>query len=85
MAISSLHPEMPADELHAIAVGFNSVNEANIILQHTNCSKATRQMVVAKLYLFDDKELRSIPEYYHDDIHAVAQQKLGDPTVTATG
>jgi len=85
MAISSLHPEMTADDLHAVAVGFSSVDEANMILQHRNCAESTRQMVVAKLHLFDQKEFRKIDENYHSDIVAVTQQRFGDPTATATG
>lgn len=85
MAISSLHPEMAADDLHAVAVGFGSVEEANMVLQHPNCSKSTKQMVVAKLHLFDQKEFKKIDDNYHSDIVAVAQQRFGNPTATATG
>lgn len=82
MSISSLNPEIPADDLHAIAVGFNSVEEADLILKHSNCSKSTKQMVVAKLYLFSEKDFKNIPNDYHSDIIAVAQERFGDPTAT---
>ena len=82
MAISSLHPEMTADDLHAVAVGFSSVDEANMILQHRNCAESTRQMVTAKLHLFDQKEFKNIPDNYHGDIIAVAKKRFGDPTAT---
>jgi hypothetical protein len=85
MSISSLNPEIPADDLHAIAVGFSSVKEANMVLQHPNCSESTRQMVVAKLHLFDQKEFGKIDDNYHSDIVAVTQQRFGSPTATATG
>lgn len=81
MSICSLNPETPADDLHAIAVGFSSLKEANLILGHPNCSEPTKQMVVAKLYLFDQKEFKNI-DNYHSDIVAVAQQRFGDPTAT---
>jgi len=84
MAISSLHPGMSPDDLHAIAVGFNSVEEADIILKHSNCSKSTKQMVVAKLHLFSEKDFKNIPDNYHSDIIAIAQQRFGDP-MAATG
>ncbi len=82
MPISSLNLEMTADDLHAVAVGFGSVEEANMVLQHPNCSESTRQMVTAKLHLFDQREFKSIDETYHGDIIAVAQQRFGDPTAT---
>ncbi len=82
MAISSLHPEMSPDDLHAIAVGFSSVKEANMVLQHPHCSEPTKQMVVAKLHLFSEKDFKNISDDYHDDIIAVAQQRFGDPRAT---
>jgi hypothetical protein len=77
MAISSLNPEMPTDDLHTTAVKFDSVKEADLILQHPNCSESTKQMVVAKLKLFDKKEFGQVDSSYHSDIVAVAKQKNG--------
>lgn len=78
---SSLHPGMSPDDLHTVAVGFGSVEEANMILQHPSCSESTRQMVTAKLHLFDQREFKNI-NAYHGDIIAVAKKRFGDPTAT---
>ena len=85
MPISSLNQEMSPETLHDLASTFSTVSDANLILGHPNCAEKTEQMVVAKLHLFDDNELQSIPQDYHPKIHEVVQKKFGGPTATATG
>lgn len=85
MPISSLNREMSPETLHDLASTLSTVGDANLILWHPNCAEKTKQMIVAKLHLFDDDDLQSIPQDYHPKIHEVAQKKFGDPTATATG
>ncbi|HNW20041.1 MAG TPA: hypothetical protein PLX67_00690 [bacterium] len=77
MPIVSISQGLSSDDLHVTALGCKTVEEADIILNHPQCAETTRQMVVAKIKLFDKKEFNQVDENYHSDIVAVAKQKNG--------
>jgi len=52
--------ETTTEDLHAFAITSRSVDEFNLILNHENCGEATQQMLIAKLHLFEDEELKKI-------------------------
>ena len=55
MPIVSISQGLSSDDLHVTALGCKTVEEADIILNHPQCAETTRQMVVAKIKLFDKR------------------------------
>jgi len=67
------------EELHALAIGCATMDEASAILDNPHCAEKTKNLILAKIQLFDKAELARVnknPEQYHPDIVRVARRKL---------
>ena len=67
------------EELHALAIGCRTLDEASAILDNPSCAEKTKNLIMAKIQLFDKAELTRVnknPEQYHPDIVRVARRKL---------
>ena len=67
------------EELHTVAIRCRTMEEASAILDNPNCAKKTKNLVLAKVQLFDKAELaktEKTTEQYHPDIVKIAQKKL---------
>ena len=67
------------EELHTISIGCRTLDEASTILDNPNCAEKTKNLILAKVQLFDKAELTKVnknPEQYHPDIVRAAQTKL---------
>ena len=68
-----------SQELHTLAIGHKTLAEASAILDNPSCAEKTKNLVLAKVQLFDKAELAKAiktPEKYNPDIVQVARRKL---------
>ena len=68
-----------SQELHTLSIGCKTLTEASAILDNPSCAEKTKNLVLAKVQLFDKAELAKAiktPEKYNPDIVQVAQRKL---------
>ena len=68
-----------AEALHTLSIGCRTLDEASAILDNPHCAEKTKNLILAKIQLFDKAELARVnknPEQYHPDIVRAAQKKL---------